>query len=136
MCLCVCVLSAAFALKGLTYGGCGWTGVQPGVSSPHANRLNWRTTNAARQDDTECYQSFFIILIIISLRLLLSFSFAVFWCHIYHTSQLFLMIRVNLITQQRESVWNLHLLIKPEITMATLGKSIFLCWAEKKTSLL
>lgn len=38
-------------------------------------------------------------------------------------------------TQKRESVWNLHLLIKPEIAMATVGKSVFWCRAEKKTSL-
>lgn len=42
------------------------------------------------------------------------------------------MICINLITQERESVLNLHFLITPEITMATVRKSRFLCWVDNK----
>lgn len=47
-CVCVCVISCLCPER--THLLWIWTtGVQPG-SSPHANCLNWRTTNAARKD--------------------------------------------------------------------------------------
>lgn len=107
------------------------TGVQPG-SSPHANCLNWRTTNAARQDETVLSILFLFLYDRFSFSFYFYFFCSVLVLHLSHAVTV--MMCINLITQKRESVWNLHFLIKPEITMATGGKSRFLCWVDKKTT--